>query len=439
MSRARATARSIATLGLLGAVAPLNAALTGTALAARAIWPGARTAGRADGRTVLVTGGKMTKAVHLARCFARAGHRVVLAEAPKYRWSGHRFSNCVDRFVTLPAPGSPGYADELVALVAAEGVDVVVPVSSPASSVPEAEAFAKLPDHVLVVHGAPATVARLDDKAEFAAMCAEAGLAVPDAHRVRSTDDVLAALAVAPPGRRYVLKSIAYDPVARLDLTPLPRPTVAETRAFVEAKGIGPDRPWVLQELLEGPELCSHSTVVDGVVTLHVTCASSAFQVNYDPLDRPDVEAWVATLAAHHRLTGQVSVDFIDTAEGLRAIECNPRTHSAITAFDDPGAVAEAYLGGGDGAVVRPRPGARPTYWAYHEAWRALSHPLRAAERLGVVLAGRDAIFDWRDPLPFFAVHHVQIPSLLLADLTAGREWVRIDFNIGKLVEPAGD
>ena len=36
-------------------------------------------------------------------------------------------------------------------------------------------------------------------------------------------------------------------------------------------------------------------------------------------------------------------------------------------------------------------------------------------------------------------VHHAQIPWLLLENLLRGRSWIRIDFNIGKLVEPAGD
>ena len=35
-------------------------------------------------------------------------------------------------------------------------------------------------------------------------------------------------------------------------------------------------------------------------------------------------------------------------------------------------------------------------------------------------------------------VHHVQIPSLLLENLRHGKGWMRIDFNIGKLVEAAG-
>ena len=36
-------------------------------------------------------------------------------------------------------------------------------------------------------------------------------------------------------------------------------------------------------------------------------------------------------------------------------------------------------------------------------------------------------------------VHHAQIPSLLFRNLLELKDWIRVDFNIGKLVEPAGD
>jgi hypothetical protein len=55
------------------------------------------------------------------------------------------------------------------------------------------------------------------------------------------------------------------------------------------------------------------------------------------------------------------------------------------------------------------------------------------------IARGKDAIFDWNDPLPFLMVHHAHIPWLLIQNLLHGKDWVRIDFNIGKLVEPAGD
>jgi hypothetical protein len=60
-------------------------------------------------------------------------------------------------------------------------------------------------------------------------------------------------------------------------------------------------------------------------------------------------------------------------------------------------------------------------------------------QRLQILVNGKDAIFEWDDPLPFLMVHHWQIPLLLLGSFRRGSEWIRIDFNIGKLVELGGD
>jgi hypothetical protein len=434
-------ARTVGTLWLLSCALPANLALTGLALARRRLaGPGAAAAVATPTRTILLTGGKMTKALHLARGFHRAGHRVILAESAKYRLTGHRFSRAVDRFYTIPTSGDPGYGPALREIVRREGVDVYVPVCSPASAADDARIRDELSEHCEVLHPGPAMLARLDDKAAFARSAAELGLPVPDAHRVIDREQVLG-FDFAAPGHRppYVLKSIAYDPVRRLDLTPLPRPRPDETRAFVDALPIAADNPWVLQQFVAGQEYCTHSTVRRGRVQLHCCCESSAFQLNYENVDVPEIEEWVRRFAAAHELTGQISLDFIRGADGrCYAIECNPRTHSAITMFYDHPELARAYLED-DVATVRPRSSSRPTFWLYHELGRALGGRAAARAALRRIRRGHEAIFDWDDPLPFLMVHHLQIPSLLLASLRDRRPWLRIDFNIGKLVEPGGD
>jgi hypothetical protein len=255
---------------------------------------------------------------------------------------------------------------------------------------------------------------------------------------VTGVEDVEAA-GLDPQGPPHILKSIPYDPVNRLDLTPLPLATPAATAAFARSKPISPERPWILQEFVRGTEYCTHSLLRDGVVQVWACCESSPFQVNYEMVDKPRIEEWVRRFAAELRYTGQLSFDFIEAEDGrLVAIECNPRTHSAVTLFHDHPDLAHAYLED-TGKTITPQPSARPTYWIYHELWRMLSRPSRASERLRVVLRGTDAVFDWSDPLPFLLLHHLQVPTLLLRNLVRGRDWVRIDFNIGKLVEPAGD
>ena len=436
----RTVPRTLGTLALLAAALPANLAVTGAALLRSAVVPPRReTAARP--RTVLVSGGKMTKALQLARSFHRAGHRVVLVESARYRFTGHRFSRAVDRFHVVPSPQDPGYARALLRIVRAEGVDVYVPVCSPVASRHDADAKALLAPHCEVLHLDPDTLRRVDDKDEFARFAASLGLDVPDTHRITDPRQV-AEFDFAARDAVYVLKSIAYDPVRRLDLTPLPRPTPAETAAFAAALPISEDNPWILQEFVPGQEFCTHSTVRDGRVTVHGCCESSAFQLNYAHVDEPAVQEWVRRFVGGLGLTGQVSLDLIRTPDGrVRGIECNPRTHSAITMFHDHPGLAAAYLDGlpdGAGPVV-PLPTSRPTYWLYQELWRMLRRPRTAPERLRVVLRGKEAIFDLDDPLPFLLVHHLQIPWLLLGNLVRLRAWIRVDVNIGKLVEPAGD
>jgi hypothetical protein len=416
---------------------PLNLLLTYAALVKSVIAPAPRPAA-ARPRTILVSGGKMTKALQLARSFHAAGHRVILVESGKYWLTGHRFSRAVGRFYTVPKPQSPDYAEALLAIVRREGVDVYVPVCSPAASYYDALAKPLLSPYCDVLHGDLDLVRRLDDKYEFSALAASLGLPVPDAHRIsapRQVED----FDFVPAGPAYILKSIPYDPVHRLDLTTLPRPTRAETAAFAQSKPISDDAPWIMQGLVRGQEYCAHATVRDGRVQVYCCCESSAFQVNYEMVDKPEIEAWVRRFVEPLRLTGQVSFDFIQAADGgVYAIECNPRTHSAITMFYNHPGLASAYLDP-DVPAIRPLATSRPTYWIYHELWSLVTQPANIVPRLRGIARGKDAIFAWDDPLPFLMVYHVQIPWLLIKNLLRLKYWIRIDFNIGKLVEPAGD
>jgi hypothetical protein len=428
----------VGALSLLTGVLPVNLALTGAALLRSALTTPPDRPQTDRPRTVLISGGKMTKALQLARSFHAAGHRVILVEQAKYRFTGHRFSRAVAAFHTVPKPQSPDYAPALLDIVLREGVDVYVPVCSPAASLYDALAEPLLAPHCEVLHAGAELIAVLDDKSAFMDLAASLGLPVPDSHRIASPEQV--ADFDFGPGDEYVLKSIAYDPVHRLDLTPLPRPTPQETAAFARSKPISAGNPWIMQAFVRGQEYCTHGTVRDGELKVFCCCESSAFQINYENADVPEIRHWVEAFVKPLNLTGQVSFDFlVDAAGRVFPIECNPRTHSAITMFYDDPDLAAAYLDPDGPVLSRPRPGSRPTYWIYHELWRLVTQPRAARSRLGTIARGRDAIFDWSDPLPFLLVHHLQLPSLLLANLVHDKPWIRIDFNIGKLVEPAGD
>ena len=281
----------------------------------------------------------------------------------------------------------------------------------------------------------------LDDKFAFAQTAQSFGLSVPKSYKITHPQQVLD-FDFSTEQHKYILKSIPYDSVRRLNLTKLPCNTRAETAAFVNSLPISEEKPWIMQEFITGKEYCTHSTVRNGELRLHCSCKSSAFQVNYENVDQPEILQWVSHFVKQLGITGQASFDFIRAENGnIYAIECNPRTHSAITMFYNHPGVASAYLSSQPLKPLQPLTDSKPTYWLYHEVWRL--NEIRSLQQLQTwfknIRRGKESIFAFNDPLPFLMVHHWQIPLLLLDNLRRLAGWIRIDFNIGKLVEFGGD
>ncbi|MEM7555185.1 MAG: ATP-grasp domain-containing protein [Cyanobacteria bacterium P01_A01_bin.84] len=444
--RINALLKNIATLTLLLLVLPVNLFIVLLSL----LWS---TMGKpfrekaivtANTKNILISGAKMTKALQLARSFHSAGHRVVLIETHKYWLSGHRFSNSVDKFYTTPVPEKEptAYTQALIDIIKQEKIDVYIPVTSPVASYYDALAKVNLSQHCEVIHVNASECTMLDDKFAFSEKAQSLGLSVPKSFKITSPEQVLN-FDFSQEKRQYIIKSIPYDSVRRLDLTKLPCETAAKTEEFIQSLPISPQKPWIMQEFIPGKEYCTHSTVRSGEVQLHCCCESSAFQVNYENVEHPKIREWVTSFVKALSLTGQLSFDFIEAEDGnIYAIECNPRTHSAITTFYNHPEVADAYLGNEiQTQPLKTLPNSKPTYWLYHEIWRLTG--IRSFQELRAwitnIISGTDAIYRLDDPIPFLTLHHWQIPLLLLKNLFKLRNWTRIDFNIGKLVEPGGD
>lgn len=240
-----------------------------------------------------------------------------------------------------------------------------------------------------------------------------------------------------------MLKPAVYDPIGRQDKVRLPFGDPARQRRWASTLSIDPQHPWVLQQFVEGTEFCAHATVVNGEIWVYACARSSPYQLNYASVDPPRVRAWVESFVEALGATdAQLCFDFIVDAEGTPwALECNPRLHSAITLFQDqPARLADAYLGRSS-ACLTPTPSTAPTYWLAMELERLarVREPRQIARWARHLWTGRDAVFQRGDPWPFFALHHLQIPSLLLRNARRGGRWTHVDWCIGKVVEPQGD
>jgi predicted ATP-grasp superfamily ATP-dependent carboligase len=390
-------------------------------------------------KNILIAGARMTKTLQLARSFHAAGHRVILIDTEKFWLNGNRFSNTVAKFYTVPDPNQDleGYTKKLQAIAKTEHIDLFIPVAIFAVIYPEGMEQHPLSGYCEVFHYERDVVQMLDDKFAFAEKARSLSLSVPKSYKITSPKQVLD-FDFSQEKHQYILKSIPYDAIRRLDLTKLPCDTPEETATFVKSLPISEKKPWIMQEFIPGQEYCTHSTVRNGKSTLYCCCESSAFQVNYEIVNKPEIREWIDRFLEGIGGTGQASFDIIQAADGtVYPIECNPRTHSAITLFYNHPGVADAYLNPEPTLKPLQPVDSKPTYWLYHELWRL--NEIRSFQQLQTwfrnIWRGKDAIFEVSDPLPLLMVHHWQIPLLLLGNLQRLKGWTRIDFNIGELIE----
>ena len=393
-----------------------------------------------NAKRILVSGGGMTKSLLVARSLASAGHYVVLTE--EYSYTPHRFSRSVSRFclcadTKIHAP----YMKTIIDIVQREKIDVFVPVSH--SWCECADSLIKkalLPLNCETIQGDLEELQMLSDKFAFAAQARAFGLTAPKTFKITDPKQVLEFDFSKEP-RRFILKSLVDNNITRWDLVKLPCPNRQQMIDYLNALTISEEYPWVMQEFIPGKEYCTHGTMRNGELRLYACCESSSWLLRYKHLEnKPLILEWVRDFSSKANLSGQASFDFIESNEDGRpyAIECNPRTHTAIAAFYNHPLVAEAYLGTQPltNGPIQPYSNAREVYWLYHEIWnlfkvRRIEDLLRHLQRL---LNSKDAIYSIEDPLPFFFHYTIHMPRVLINNLFMPIPFQKVDCNLGLLL-----
>ena len=340
--------------------------------------------------TVLLTLGRLPKALTLARALHRAGCRVIVAEP--FRWHVCKPSNSVARCYRVTAPNTDraAYLDELLAIIEREHVELVVPVSEEALHV--AQLRPRLPAGVRLLGPGLSTIVDLHDKLRFARRAAELGLSVPATEPAGSTEAIALSRA-----ENYVVKPIDGCSGIGLQLceknTPLgdlPQGMLVQRR--VEGRHIS-----TLSYYSSGLQLvtvCYEGIVYAGTVAI-------CFQRVDNP---PAIEAWINRFCADLDFTGFIAFDFIvDEQDVPWAIECNPRVTSGIH-FLDENALGQALLDPSPASRV-PVDDRHPRFqWAYStltEAYAAVFRPAEFWRRMRALVAARDVVWSLSDPLPF--------------------------------------
>jgi len=371
-------------------------------------------------RRILLTGGRAPVTLELARLFHAAGHEVHVAESLPEQLC--RASKAVRRNHRVPSPrfDREGFLGALERIIRDERIDLLIPTCEEVFHV--AAGHGRLPCEVL----APPReqLRRLHSKWEFikevAAHVSGDGVRVPETRLVEGRESLETAIAAFPTGASIVFKPVfsRFGTHVRIHRPGDSLPDLGAT----------PTQPWVAQEFVPGPMVCTYAVAREGRLLAYSAyrgdyTAGPGASIYFAPLERPGLEAWVRDLVAREGLTGQISFDFIDADGTLYPLECNPRATSGVHLFGPGDGLVEALLGKRDD-TARPRPETRSMLvlamgvYALPKvrSWQGLTRWVKD------VRVAKDALFRREDPGPLWQ------QAVLLASLgrIAQREGVSL-------------
>ncbi len=334
---------------------------------------------------MLLTLGRLPKALDLARGFSRAGCRVIVAEP--FGWHLAGASRHVARSVRVPAPrdGKAAYLAAIADVVAREGVDLIVPVSE------ETMHVANLAGSAPMFTMPPSQVLALYDKAGFIRAGEACGVSVPRTHLLGSDEartlarecDVVVKPVFSCSGR-----GVRF--LARGETLPAAFPAVVQARVRGE---------------VQSSCTIAHDGRAAATVVYRGLVMSGSVAVSFERVaEHPAITRWIERFVAAARWTGFISFDFIVDGDGEpHGIECNPRATSGVH-FWEPEDAARAILRA-DAGPVRFRPQMRlQQFWSCLTEAQMMAFRRDGWTRLKGLLGTRDVTWERRDPLPFLTM-----------------------------------
>jgi len=336
---------------------------------------------------VLLTLGRLPKALDPARSFAKLGWRVIVADPFADHLTGA--SRACARSVQVPSPADDpaGWLDTIEHLAREENVKLILPVSEEtlyASYLQE-----RLPD-VVVFTMPPSALHEAHDKWRFAEQAKALGLSVPTTVRA----DDAQARAISEHGD-FVWKERRSC-------------GGGGTKLLAQGTAFEPTDRAIVQERIRGEELSSCSLCVAGDVRgtaiYRASVISGTVAVGFSRVDETRVEDFVRRYAQATQWTGFLSFDFMRDATGqIYALECNPRLTSGVHFFETDD-LAPAILEHSAQLRLRKESDLQQFWSCLQEAQGALPNVFGFARKLRAMSQRRDVTFASNDPMPLLTM-----------------------------------
>ena len=356
-----------------------------------------------SGRTVLLTLGRLPKALEVARALQGAGCRVIVAEPFKRHLTGASRAVARSVVVTSPVQDREAYLRELSGLAVAGGASLILPVSEEilhASMLRD-----RLPAGIRLAAMPHGTLLALHDKLSFAAVCRAAGVAAP------------ATFALGDP------RAVELARHARTVVKPIFSCSGRGVRFLAAGEALpSADEPALVQEFCAGRLLSTFTLARAGLPRITVTYRGAVMQgtvaVCFERIDTPpEVDAWVAAMVRHTAFDGFISFDLVEDGQGvIRGIECNPRATSGIH-FVEPADLAAALLDPQADGPLRFKANRlmQQFYPCLTETQRTMFGEGPFRENLRCLLAASDVTWSASDPWPLVSQPWTSWPIIEMA------------------------
>jgi glutathione synthase/RimK-type ligase-like ATP-grasp enzyme len=286
---------------------------------------------------ILVTSSRMPFALDEIRKLGKEGHRVVASDTFKTAPGSHSRYVAVAKVTASPRYDTGVFVQDVARIVREEAVDLVLPAFE------EAFYLARHRDAI----GAPLftppfeTMARLHDKVTTLELARAIGVPAPRTLVAQSREELRAAT-------RELGAYFARPSFSRGGVQLLTNRGPLAGAIDLEACQPTAQNPFVVQEFVQGKDICTFSIAQHGKLTAHATYLhpreiEHAGGIVFESIVDDEGMRYVQQLVEATGYHGQVSFDFLRTAEGLVLVECNPRPTAGVMMLSPP-AFAAALL-----------------------------------------------------------------------------------------------
>lgn len=350
---------------------------------------------------ILLTLGRLPKALELARCLSAAGCEVFVAEP----FGTHlcKASNAVTKSfkVTAPNTDAESYLSEILTICTSAAIDMVIPVSEEVVHVSRLRE--RLPANVRLFAPDHETVLGLHNKFSFIEIVNRAGLRAPETYLAAS--DAAAAFARA---HDYVVKPALGCSGKGLRLGRKGEPVHLSDDQDIK----------ILQRRIDGQEIsslsiCSNGRVL-GTAMYRGLVFSGTVSTCFERVDNASATDWINGFVEATNYSGFIAFDMIvDRAGDAWPIECNPRLTSGLH-FMDHDDLAACILGQPIDGPIRMKSQAafQEGHTTLLEAYGAIFRPREFVRRIGYMTRAKDVLWSMRDPLPFLLMTPLSWPVL---------------------------